>query len=197
MIPIIFWGILVGLPIIWWLFSTRGENNFFEWIGLKRIANAKKSLFYLSVLCLALSYLSPKYLTPLFMPEGITAQAQYEGMGLSALPSILYFGLIETGFREEFFFRGFLLKRLQNRLGFWKANIIQSFLFSLPHSVLLIALSPTLWFPALMAVLLTAPLAVMFGYITEKSSGGSIIPVILLHGIGNITVALLEAFGKL
>jgi membrane protease YdiL (CAAX protease family) len=195
MIPLMFWTTLVGLPIIWWLFTARDKEDVFSWIGLKRV-RAKKSLVYLTIACVLLNYLSPKYLTPLFMPEGITAQSQYAGMGLTALPSILFFGLIETGFREEFFFRGFLLKRLQAKLGFWKANIIQALLFALPHSVLLIIISPTLWFPAIMATLLAAPMAMLFGYISEKSSGGSIIPVILIHGLGNVAVALMEAFGR-
>ncbi len=119
------------------------------------------------------------------------------GYGTQALPSILYFGLIETGLREEIFFRGFLLKRLQTKLGFWVANIIQALLFALPHSVLLIILSPALWFPAMMAAVLVAPMAMLFGYISERSSGGSIIPLILIHGLGNVAVAMLEAFGML
>ena len=196
MIPIVFWGLLVGLPVVWWFFTAREKDNFFEWIGLKRIT-AKKSLAYLAIVCVLLNYLSPKYLTPLFIPEGVTAQSQYAGMGLSALPAILYFGLIETGLREEIFFRGFLLKRLQTKLGFWVANIIQALLFALPHSVLLIIVSPTLWFPAMMAAVLVAPMAMLFGYISERSSGGSIIPLILIHGLGNVAVAMLEAFGML
>ncbi len=194
MIPVISWGIFVVLPIAWWFITARGKESFFAWIGLKRVA-ANKSLYYLFALNLALCYVFPKFITPLYMPEGVTMQSQYAGMGFSALPSILYFGLIETGFREEFFFRGFLLKRLRSKFGFWTANTIQALLFALPHSVLLLIISLSLWLPSLMAIVIATPTAMMYGYISEKSSGGSIIPVILVHGLGNVAVSLLEAFG--
>lgn len=190
---IIFYGVYFLLPFIWWLFTARKNESFLNWIGLKRVI-PKKSLYYLIVLNFILTYISPKYITPLFMPESLTVQTEYLGTGISALPSIIYFGLFQTGFCEEFFFRGFLLKRLQNKLGFIVGNTIHSIIFALPHCIPLIIMSFELWIPAIFIFIIVTLTAFMYGYISEKSSGGSIIPNILIHGFGNIAVSLLYAF---
>ena len=181
------------VPIGWWLITARKKESFFSWIGLKK-PTPRKSLWILAIVNVVLNYVSLKYITPLFLPQGLTVQSQYAGMGWSALPSILYFGLIDTGFSEEFFFRGFLLKRLQNRFGFVVGNTLHAAVFGLMHFVPLITLSISLWFPATMFFLVAGLTGWMYGYISEKSSGGSIIPVILIHGVGNVTVSLLYAF---
>ena len=189
---ILFFSIYFLLPFCWWVITARQKESFFAWIGLKKIT-PEKSLKVLVLFTVVITYLSPKYLTPLFMPPGLTVQSQYGGMGLAALPSILLFGL-KTGFPEEFFYRGFLLKRLQNKFGFDTGNLIQAVIFALPHGLPLILISNTLWFPAIMCFLLSGFSAWLYGYISEKSSGGSIIPAILLHGLGNVAVSLLNAF---
>lgn len=47
-----------------------------------------------------------------------SATTQFHGKGLSAVPSILVFAIINTSLSEEILFRGFILKRLSNVFGF-------------------------------------------------------------------------------
>lgn len=34
--------LISSLPFIWWLISAKKKENFFSWIGLKKIENTKK-----------------------------------------------------------------------------------------------------------------------------------------------------------
>ena len=70
-----------------------------------------------------------------------TATAAFSGKGIGALPAILAYAILATALPEEIFFRGFLLKRLQGKLGFLGANLLQSLLFGLIHAFMFIQLT--------------------------------------------------------
>lgn len=184
-------AIYFALPLCWWFLTARKKECFFSWIGFKKIER-KKWFWFAIVFNVVISYLSPKYFTPLFMPSDIVVQSQYAGLGWAALPSILSFGLW-TGFSEEFFFRGFLLGRIQSKLGFHIANIAQAAIFAAPHALLLMIAAPQLWFAACMFFILAMLGGWLYGIVTERA-GGAILPAILLHGLGNIGISLLHAF---
>lgn len=62
--------------------------------------------------------------------DGITAAgSSFAGMGMAALPAVIVYSFIRTGFSEEFLFRGFLLKRISRRWGFIVGNTVQALLF--------------------------------------------------------------------
>ena len=73
-----------------------------------------------------------------------TATADFSGKGIGALPAILAYAILGTALPEEIFFRGFLLKRLQGKLGFLGANLVQSLLFGLIHALYVY---PINWLP--------------------------------------------------
>ena len=70
-----------------------------------------------------------------------TATAAFSGKGIGALPAILAYAILATALPEEIFFRGFLLKRMQGKLGFLGANLLQSLLFGLIHAFMFIQLT--------------------------------------------------------
>ena len=89
-------------------------------------------------------------------------------------------------------FRGFLLKRLQGKLGFLGANLVQSLLFGLIHALMFIQLTGYLKAMAIMAFI--SLIAYVFGAINEKKASGSILPSVFIHALANTVVGLLFAF---
>ena len=97
-----------------------------------------------------------------------TATAAFSGKGIGALPAILAYAILATALPEEIFFRGFLLKRLQGKLGFLGANLLQSLLFGLIHAFMFIQL--TGYLKAIVIMVFISLIAYVFGAINEKKS---------------------------
>lgn len=100
------------------------------------------------------------------------------------LAAIITYGLIGTGFPEELIFRGLIGGALFRRLSFWRANVIQTAIFVLPH-LLILLVAPELWG---LAVCLPLILGLFTGWL--RFTSGSIVPGIIVHASGNIAGAL-------
>lgn len=117
-----------------------------------------------------------------------TAAADFSGKGIGALPAILAYAILGTALPEEIFFRGFLLKRLQGKLGFLGANLVQSLLFGLIHALMFIQLIGFL--KAVLIFAFISLIAYVFGAINEKKAGGSILPSFFIHAFTNTAAGL-------
>ena len=135
--------VMLLLPLIWWLVTARKKQNFFLWIGLKRIRTEKKATLLLWFVGAAAAF----GLTSLLLPwiakgnEAALATARFSGLGWSALPAVAVYAVFSTAFWEECLFRGFLLKRLAHRFGFPAGNAVQAAIFGLMHGVMFFSLS--------------------------------------------------------
>ena len=89
-------------------------------------------------------------------------------------------------------FRGFLAKKLINRLGLLKGNLIQALMFGLPH-LLFVGPAPTT-IDILIKVLNASILGFAYGLVMEKYCDGSIVPGIVAHGLYNISASVSLAF---
>lgn len=103
---------------------------------------------------------------------------------LSVLVSVLSYGLLATGFPEELLFRGLIGGALFRRLSFGKANVVQAFVFTLPH-LLILLVAPDLW---ALAVILPMALGLLLGWI--RHAAGSIGGAVLVHAVSNMSGAL-------
>jgi uncharacterized protein len=199
---LLYWG--TG-PLIIWAIWWRKEN-FFEWIGLKKISRGWQRSTVWIFIFLAISFFSQIFVVPHVLPTGIAAADHMAGMGIKALYSALLFG-INTGFVEELFWRGFLGKRLVVKFGFAAGNLVQSLLFGLLHGVgffwmLMVlrghgALEISLLSITLKCILITSIVGFggwILGYLTEKVAGGSIIPAFIAHALGNFLLAMAKAY---
>ena len=193
-----FWALI---PLIWWFFSAR-QKKFFSWIGFKKVSGDWKKISALGIIFFTATVISQIFITPKLLPEGVTTAETYAGMGFNAIIPALAFG-IGTGVGEEIFWRGFLSKRLIARIGFSQGNFIQSFLFGFIHGAGFVAICLLLEIDIsllrLILIFLSATFIAGFGgwllgYLTEKASGGSILPAIIVHGVGNFSLAMAEAF---
>lgn len=181
------------IPFIWWLITARKKENFFKWIGLKKIKHEGKWIYTVLITLGALvAYIFFTWLImSLIKDDAITtAGSNFAGSGAAAIPAVIVYGFIRTGLSEEIIFRGFLGKRIAGKFGFVTGNIIQAVLFGFMHGVPFGLATHNI----LVTVLLTI-LPGLFGFyqgwLNEKRCGGSIVSSWLLHGTMNTIVALL------
>ncbi len=180
------------IPFVWWLITARKKENFFAWIGLKKPVFEGKGN---GIVLLVVSFIAVMALGQIaiyFRGEMEAADSAYKGMGAVAIPSILVYAFGQTAFSEEVLFRGFLLKRLANKLGFMSANIITAAVFGVIHLTMVWGhvniLSGTL------IVVYPAVVALVFGWLNEKKFKGSILPSWIIHGLVNTVESCLQAF---
>ena len=181
------------VPFIWWLITARKKENFFKWIGLKKITHEGNALVtvLLSVAVFLIYGCATTFLTKAFSGDITSAGSNFAGKGLSYIPEALVYGFIRTGLSEEILFRGFLLKRFANKFGFIPGNIIQAILFGLMHG-LPFGLASGKILVAVLLTLLPGAIGFYMGWINEKKCGGSIVPSWLMHGITNTLVTCLS-----
>lgn len=178
------------LPFLFWYFSARKQERFTDWIGLKKIKGAKKTA--LAIIIVTTFYLLISLILLNSLKNIENATTEFQGLRFAALPAIFIYAVFNTAFPEEILFRGFILKRLSNKLGFTKANFIQGLLFGLLHGVMFFPLVGNL--KTILIILLTSLIALSMGYVNEKISGGSIIPSWIIHAISNLIAGLYAAF---
>ncbi len=178
------------LPFLFWYFSARKQERFTDWIGLKKIKGAKKAA--LAIIIVTTFYLLISLILLNSLKNIENATSEFQGLGFAALPAIFIYAIFNTSFPEEILFRGFILKRLANKLGFTKANFIQGLLFGLLHGVMFFPLVGNL--KSILIILLTSLAAFAMGYVNEEISGGSIIPSWIIHAISNLIAGIYLAF---
>ena len=172
------------IPFITWLIWSRKKVGFFDWIGLKKVESQKKRQLLLFLLFSIVVFS--------WFDSSQTATADFSGKGIGALPAILAYAILGTALPEEIFFRGFLLKRMQGKLGFLGANLVQSLLFGLIHALMFIQL--TGYLKAFAILVFISLIAYVFGAINEIKASGSILPSVFIHALANTVVGLLFAF---
>lgn len=114
-----------------------------------------------------------------------SAFREFAGMGLTGTTVLLalLYGVVKTGFSEEFLFRGMLAGSLARRMSLPAANVVQAFVFLIPHGFILLV-APDMW-PVLPVVFAGA---LFGGWVRIRS--GSILGPWLLHAVANVTMAL-------
>lgn len=180
------------LPFIWWLISAKKKENFFNWIGLKKIDNKNKKSTLINTIVISLVFMTVSILTLYLIKDIETAISEFKGLGISALLPALIYAIFNTSLPEEIFFRGFLLKRLSNKFGFRIANVIQSIIFGLLHGIMFFSLVGVV--KAIIIILFTGIVAYAMGYVNEKKSNGSILPSWFIHALSNIFASIIAMF---
>lgn len=181
------------IPFIWWFVTARKNENFFKWIGFRKIDHKGNGIatITISVVTLILYGLATFFFTKMFFGAITSAGSQFSGKGPSYIPVAVVYGFIRTGLSEEILFRGFLLKRIAGKFGFFASNITQSILFGLMHGIPFGLASENVLIAVIFTVL-PGTMGYYMGWVNEKKCGGSIIPSWLMHGITNVIVTCLS-----
>jgi len=179
------------IPLIWWAVTARKECSFFQWIGLKKIDSENKKQTAVWTAIVTAAFLAVSFFTLMMLKNVEMATSDFAGKGLSALPAILVYAIVQTSLAEEILFRGFLLKRLAKKFGDTAGITVQAVLFGLMHGVMF--LSKVGAAKAVLIIALTGGIGWFMGYINEKKANGSILPGWCIHACANIFSGLLSA----
>ena len=173
--------IFTTIPFLWYVVTHKKITGFFQWLGLKTPIDTDKSIWkFVSIGILFI------------LKDVDTVTSSFMERKIAALPSAFIYAFVKTALSEEILFRGFILKRLSNKLGFKIGNIIQSVLFGLLHGVMFVSVVETM--KLLLIVVFTGAIAWCIGYINESKANGSIIPGWIIHGIANLFSAFISMF---
>jgi len=178
------------IPFIWWLVTARKKQSFPQWIGLKKMKWNKN--VFIAVASITVAFMFLGMLTLYMLKDVEIATSEFAGLGLPAIPAIVIYATFNTALPEEILFRGFLLKRIQNKFGFGVANVVQAFIFGFVHGVMFWGVVGVV--KALVVIIFTGVIAWLMGYINEKKCEGSIIPSWIIHTISNIFAGICAAF---
>lgn len=187
------------IPFIFFLFRKDKSQTFLRYIGLYKPTT--KSIIYVIfvslvflIAAIGLTFIDNSIKQVLFSPHTITGKLRLMGLNGTSVTLLLIIALFKTSFAEEIFFRGFIAKRLMNKLGFNIGNLVQSVIFGLLHLFLFSLLIKTT-FTALTFIFIFSSLAGwIIGFIKEKYANGSIIPGWVAHGLGNTLSYFIIAF---
>lgn len=177
------------IPFFWWLITARKKENFFSWLGIKRPGGNKKELILFIIGGFVICEIVGILVYNVLLKTDWNTSA-FAGMGVEGLPCVILYSYLQTAFSEEIIFRGFIQKRLQSKLGFKAATIIQSALFGSIHVVM--ALGQINVAQGIALFLYPMLPGIVLAYINEKKADGSILPGWLIHGTLNLTTQLLQ-----
>lgn len=180
------------IPLIWWLVTARKQLGFLQWIGFKWNREEKPKRLFFWILFTVVGFWIIGEFSLYILKDVQTASSGFAGVGIQAVPSVIIYAVFHTALSEEILFRGFLLKRIGNRFGFYAGNTVQALLFGLLHGAMFISAAG--FIKAAVLVLFTGAVAWTMGYINEKKAGGSIYPSWVIHGFTNILSGLIAAF---
>ena len=194
-------AVFTAVPLFTYLATRRRAAGFAEYVGLfaptaRAMALATAfSVVTLGLLALVLA-LYPEVRGVLGGPGTSAGRLREAGPSALGIGLLLVGAVIQTSLSEEILFRGFVAKRLIERLGFRWGNLLQAVVFALPHLALLLVpdAHPT---AAAAAGLFLYPFAMglVLAYLNERVGNGSIVPGWWAHALGNAGGYALLAFG--
>lgn len=190
------------VPFLWWLIKYRKQEKFLSWLGFKK-PHLKSKWWVLVIFGVTYYFFYNFDVTSIFSQETLDAINSSDNIAANAYTGIKWAaiipGFIESfvanALGEEILFRGFINKRLGNKIGMTKAIIIVAVLFGLMHNILyLVTGIPIGVLGHILMFLFTSMGAILLGFLDEKIYNGSIIPSIILHGLGNFISTIGTAF---
>jgi membrane protease YdiL (CAAX protease family) len=191
--------VVVLIPFLFYVVKYKTLRGFLNYIGLKPTTRKAVYLSFiamLAVLAAALGIVVVHY----DVKEALTSQYSVGGklklMGRTpeSVTLLLMIALFRTSLSEEIFFRGFIAKRLINRLGFQWGNVVQAAIFGFLHLIMMFMLSRLNAASLIYAFVMPAVAGYIICYINEKTGKGSIFPGWIAHGLGNVISYYLLAF---
>ncbi|MGC2237681.1 MAG: CPBP family intramembrane glutamic endopeptidase [Pyrinomonadaceae bacterium] len=187
------------IPFIVFLITRRTASGFFNYIGLK--ATTRKAVLFAALTSLiflaggiSLAFLSNEIREILINPPSVSGKIRQIGFQPAAIFLLIIIAWFKTSLAEEILFRGFIAKRLINRLGFQTGNILQALIFAVVHVLLFWILAKSGAAFLVFIFLLSGFAGYIIEYINEKYGEGSIIPGWIAHATGNTLSYFVLAF---
>jgi membrane protease YdiL (CAAX protease family) len=190
---------LTLVPFIFFLFRKDKEQTFFKYIGItkptiKSVIIVFSVAFLFVIIGVGLAIIDEGWKQALLSPNSVTGKIRLMELNMTSVSILLITALIKTSLSEEIFFRGFIAKRLTNKLGFKKGNFLQSFIFGFMHLLLFGLLTKITFIPLIVIFVFSTLAGWSIGYVKEKYANGSIVPGWIAHGLGNTLSYFIIAF---
>lgn len=184
--------VFAGIPFIWYIVTHKKTHGFLNWLGIKSAPRPPLKIFLGILLGFFIAVFLPYmwlYKSGNLNYQGFTIDAFREGgWSLQTITVILIWAIIQTSLSEEILFRGFLCKRLCNRIGEKSGNLIQALIFGCVH----IAALPDKNIPSvIIVILLTGGIGYALGWLSLKKACGSILYGWAIHATVNILSPIL------
>lgn len=175
------------IPLMWYLIKEKSSKGFFNSIGIYKPQNIN---VFETVLIITIVYLVTLSTNIVVIKLGYSGRNTVETQDFTSLTFFMYLLLygLKTGIAEELLFRGFVAKKLIKNLGFLKGNVLQALVFALPHFVIRGSASLV---DITIRIINAFLLGYAFGYIVDRKSDGSIIPVMIAHILINMASSLI------
>lgn len=184
-------ALFLAIPFIWWLVRGRKQRGFFGWLGWHqaKITQPGKLALIMIITLVAFAALGMIFI------EGVgeASPSPLTGLGFNGIAAGLVYAIAQTAFAEESLFRGFILKRVAGRYGFWAGNVVQAVCFGLAHGVPLALLGGAPLF-SIGSALYSGTLGLIMGWLNERMAGGSLLPSWIMHALANLFSAYLTLF---
>lgn len=175
------------IPFVWYLIRGKSSKGFARSIGIYK---PHKINLVVTILVITTVYLITLSTNVLVIKLGYSGRSIVDTHDFTLITFFIYllpYGL-KTGIAEEIFFRGFVAKKLIKNLGFSKGNVVQAVVFALPHFVIRGSASLV---DIIVRIINAFLLGYAFGYIMDRKSNGSIIPVMISHILINMISSLI------
>lgn len=173
-------GLLIYMPVMV-LYRRRESFDFFE-KNFSQVLYSLKILFVTCLIIFPLLLLLNHFFQKIFFHRHYYAHAIQN----TSLWTVFFFHTLVVAFPEEFFFRGYLLKRFQQYFGdqkmmlgvrMGKGFFLTAIIFAFSHSLITLQWWHfSIFFPAL-----------VFGWLREKTNG--LLAPILFHSLSNVFAA--------
>ncbi|WP_017414324.1 CPBP family intramembrane glutamic endopeptidase [Clostridium tunisiense] len=175
------------IPLMWYLIKEKSSKGFFNSIGIYKPQNIN---VFETVLIITIVYLVTLSTNIVVIKLGYSGRNTVDTQYFTSLTFFMYLLLygLKTGIAEEILFRGFVAKKLIENLGFLKGNALQALVFALPHFVIRGSASLV---DITVRIINAFLLGYTFGYIVDRKSDGSIIPVMIAHILINMASSLI------
>lgn len=181
-------------------FFSKHKERFFEYVGIRTAINQFDKtygliLFSVIIFAVISTYIqfnagdeARGYLTGDNSPYGKILKNEF------SIASIILGALycfVQAGASEEILFRGLIGRRLFNKFGNFKGNLIQAFIFWIMHLLIFRFMTGSWisWFQVY-AFIASFGLGLSAGFVNFRKNGFSIMPSWLLHSLGNFTTFL-------
>lgn len=175
------------IPFVWYLIREKSSKGFVRSIGIYK---PPKINLVVTILVITTVYLITLSTNVLVIKLGYSERSIVDTHDFTLITFFIYLLLygLKTGIAEEIFFRGFVAKKLIKNLGFSKGNVAQAVVFALPHFVIRGSASLV---DIIVRIINAFLLGYTFGYIIDRKSNGSIIPVMISHILINMISSLI------
>jgi len=191
-----------SIPLVVYLIKYRKFTGFNEYVGLFMPNNLSSFIIVLiltfiitKILDKIANWLLPASCFEKYNDDDSRKSFKKQGICGTTIMSLIFTAVITTGLSEEILFRGFITKGLIASLGFVLGNTIQAVIFALPHAVPLHIKSND-FNVSLFEFIRVFIIAFSFGWLMIFVCNGSILPLWIRHGMGNMIGFYKRAFGK-